>query len=100
MKSSILIASIAAGALSASAAACPVYPPANADGSSQQPVRDLLHSADTSVCTPRAYWFPAQCTSDRSTTSASQTGHSRTSHTTTGTATCTPPIDFLPARCQ
>jgi hypothetical protein len=101
MKLSSLIAIAAAGVLSASASACPVTGAGNSThGTSQQPVRTLLHSTAASTCTPRQYWLPAQCTPDRSVTSASQAGHSHTSHTKTGTETCTPPIDFLPARCQ
>jgi hypothetical protein len=101
VKSSILIATVAAAVLSASAAACPAYPPANTSGSSQQPIRGLLHSADTSVCTPRAYWFPAQCTSDRSVTSAARTTRGNTSHThMTGSETCTARTYWFAAHCE
>ena len=100
MKSSILIASIVAGALSASAAACPAYRPANADGSSQQPVRTLLATTTTSSCTPRMYWFPAECSSDRATASA-KAAHSTTSHAIPSDAeTCIPRIYWFPAHCQ
>ena len=100
MKSSILIASIAAGALSASAAACPVYPPANTSGSSQQPVRTLLATTSTSSCTPRMYWFPAECSSDRTAASA-KAAHSTTTHAIPSDAeTCIPRIYWFPAHCQ
>jgi len=101
VKSSILIASIAAGALSASAAACPAYPPANTSGSSQQPVRTLLATTSTSSCIPNGmYWFPAECSSDRATASA-KAAHSTTSHAIPSDAeTCIPRIYWFPAHCQ
>ena len=104
MKASILIASIAAGALSASAAACPAYPPANADGSSQQPVRTLLATTTTGSC--RLYWFPVTCSTERAVTSAARTQHS-TDTTSTHAQTCNPPsnsgvprIYWIAAHCQ
>ena len=98
MKPSALIAIIAAGALSASAAACPAYPPANADGSSQQPVRTLLATTTTGSC--RLYWFPAECSSDRTAASA-KAAHSTTTHAIPSDAeTCIPRIYWFPAHCQ
>jgi hypothetical protein len=102
MKPSALIATLAAAAaLSASAAACPACTQANTSGTSQQPVRELLHSTDASVCTPRTYWFPARCTSDRSVTYATATNH----HTSgragkTGGEICTARTYWLAAHCQ
>jgi hypothetical protein len=102
MKPAALIAIIAAaGALSASAVACPAYPQPSTSGASQQPVRGLLHSSDTSVCTPRTYWFPAQCTSGRSVTSASETTHHSSPHARkTGSETCTPRTYWFAAHCS
>jgi hypothetical protein len=104
MKRSSLIAVVVAGVLSASASAnaCLAYASGNqGNGTSHQAVRTLQHSSTTVSCTPREYWFGAQCTSDRSTTSVSQAGHSRSSHPKTGAAaTCTPRDYWLPAHCQ
>ena len=102
MKPSALITVIAAtGALSASAAACPAYPQPSTSGASQQPVRGLLHSTDSSVCTPRTYWFPAQCTSDRSVTSAATTKHHTAGRASkTGAENCTPRTYWFAAHCQ
>ena len=101
MKLSSLIAIAAAGVLSASASACPVYISGNqTDGTSQPAVRTLLHSSTTISCTPREYWLPAQCTSARSVSDAAKAGRGTTSHVKTSTKTCTSRAYWLPAHCQ
>jgi hypothetical protein len=101
MKASLLIAGIAAGALSASAAACPLPGLGKlADGASQQPVRTLLATTETSSCTPRMYWFPAECSSDRAAASA-KAAHITATHAIPSDAeTCIPRIYWFPAHCQ
>ena len=101
MKPSILIAVAAAGALSASATACPVRGIGSAAVVASKPTaRTLLTSPRT--CTPRMYWFPAECTSDRSVTAAEKARHSATTaHATeAGAQTCLPRSYWFPPHCQ
>ena len=101
MKSSVLIASIAAGALSASAAACPLPGLGKlAGGTSQEPVRTLLATTSTSSCTPRMYWFPAQCSADRAAASAKATKQTTAEALPSSADTCIPRIYWFPAHCQ
>jgi hypothetical protein len=101
MKPSALIAIIAAGAISASAAACPLPDHSKNAGGSSQPVRRLTTASAAGSCTPRAYWLPAQCTSGRSVTSASKTtNHSSPHARKTGSETCTPRTYWLAAHCS
>jgi hypothetical protein len=99
MKRFSLIAIAAAGVLSASASACPAYTSGNQTDGNSPPVRQLLHSTATSTCTPREYWLPAQCTSDRYVSGAGRTGQGKKEHGET-TETCTPRTYWLPAHCQ
>ena len=94
-----IITAVAALSLSASAAACPVYPDP-ADGTSHSAVRTLLRSTATSSCTPRTYWLPAECTADRAVTSAGNARHSTTVHTTQSAGeTCVQRIYWFAAHC-
>ena len=102
MKSSMIIAIAAAGALGSSAAACPLPGFGTAaDAASKPAVRTLLTTSTTSSCTPRMYWFPAECTSDRSVASAEKARHNAgVRGTATDAETCLPRIYWFPAHCQ
>ena len=66
MKPSFLIAIAAAGALSSSAAACPVYGNDQPAGGTSRPAARIVASAKathshTEICAPRIYGFAAHC---------------------------------------
>jgi hypothetical protein len=92
-----IITVVTALSLTASAAACPAYTNLSDNGTSHSAVRTLENSTSSSSCTPREYWLPAQCTSDRSVASAAKVAHSTTGHATD--ETCVPRVYWFAAHC-
>jgi hypothetical protein len=97
-RKSVIIA-VAALSISAGAAACPAFPN-HTDGTSHPATPTLLRSTATSSCTPRMYWFPAECTSDRDVTSAAKAKHGTTSHAIhSAPGTCVARTYWFAAHC-